>query len=446
MSRFTSRPRRKYIPAAIVVAGTGARVPGDPISLCPRADLAQSTCQRDDHASHGLGGHRAGGEISGDGRWVAFLADHDGQMDAWVTKDWQRNLSQPDTWQPERVGFNPSIRTLGFSADNAQVTVWTRGADGSRPEDVKLLAVATAGGELRDYLPGIAEVAWSHGGNQSVYHTTAPGDPLFVRDARGVTREIYVAPAGVHCHFPLWSADDAYIYFARGIPPGDWDIWRIRPSGEELERITFHDSQLSHPVLLDQHTLVYLAKDRQGSGPWLYALNIEQTGCPIDQLRTRALHIAVGKRRRGTSGCHRGRIELRYLARAARRHTAGKRRCEPDTVGLVGVGDRAVSAHGSQTIFFMFRSAPVDRASGRRQMAKVRNCGAMIAEPSRARLRFLRMAARLLLPSRMASRRSCTRWTLAGKGCMPCQVPPPARRSRLGARWALDRVRRTARW
>ena len=109
-----------------------------------------------------------------------------------------------------------------------------------------------------------------------MYHTTAPGDPLFVRDAAGATRRIYVAPAGIHCHFPLWSADDGYIYFARGVPPDDWDIWRIRPSGAGLQRLTVHDSRVSHPVLLDARTLVYLATDRQGSGPWLYALDVER--------------------------------------------------------------------------------------------------------------------------------------------------------------------------
>jgi Tol biopolymer transport system component len=214
-------------------------------------------------------------EISRDGRWVAFLADHDGHMDAWLTQVGSgsyRNLTRGD-----RTGLvNTSIRTLGFSADGSLVTVWTRIADGSHPEDIKLMAAPTAGGEPRDFLPGVAEVAWSHDGSQIVYHTTAPGDPLFVRDARGVTRRIYVAPSGVHCHFPLWSKDDAYIYFTRGIPPDAWDIWRIHPSGAGLERITFHDSQVSHPVLLDERTLVYLASDPQGSGPWLYALNVEQ--------------------------------------------------------------------------------------------------------------------------------------------------------------------------
>jgi Tol biopolymer transport system component len=214
-------------------------------------------------------------EISRDGRWASFLADHDGHMDAWLTQIGSgiyRNLTRGD--RIELV--NPSIRTLGFSADGSLITVWTRSSDGAHSEDIKLMATPTAGGELRDFLPGVAEVAWSHDGRQIVYHTTAPGDPLFVRDARGVTHRIYVGPSGAHCHFPLWSKDDAYIYFARGIPPDDWDIWRIHPSGAGLERITFHDSRVSHPVLLDERTLVYLATDPQGSGPWLYALNIEQ--------------------------------------------------------------------------------------------------------------------------------------------------------------------------
>jgi Tol biopolymer transport system component len=110
-----------------------------------------------------------------------------------------------------------------------------------------------------------------------VYHTTAPGDPLFVRESgKSGDRRIYVAPAGVHCHFPLWSPDDAFIYFVRGVPPDDWDVWRIQPSGAGLERLTNHNSRVAYPVMLDRHTLLYLATDADGSGPLIYALDVDQ--------------------------------------------------------------------------------------------------------------------------------------------------------------------------
>jgi dipeptidyl aminopeptidase/acylaminoacyl peptidase len=110
-----------------------------------------------------------------------------------------------------------------------------------------------------------------------VYHTTAPGDPLFVRGpGASQDRRIYVAPAGVHCHFPLWSPDGAFIYFLRGLPPDDWDVWRVRPSGAGLEQITAQRARMAYPVMLDPRTLVYLATDADGSGPWMYAVDVER--------------------------------------------------------------------------------------------------------------------------------------------------------------------------
>jgi Tol biopolymer transport system component len=214
--------------------------------------------------------------LSRDGRLVAFLAEGDGHTDVWsieVGSSQYRNLTAGRV--PELI--NPSIRTLGFFPDGKLVTVWSRKSDGSRPDDINILTVPAAGGELRSYLPGVAEVAWSSDGGRLVYHTTAPGDPLFVRDLRqSTTHQIYVAPAGVHCHFPVWSPDDAFIYFVRGVPPNDWDVWRIRPSGAGLERLTWHDSLVSHPVLLDRRTLLYLASDTQRAGPWLFAMDVDR--------------------------------------------------------------------------------------------------------------------------------------------------------------------------
>jgi Tol biopolymer transport system component len=212
--------------------------------------------------------------ISRDGRFVAFLADRDGHVDAWVTEigsNTYRNLTQGQVAQLS----NSSIRSVGFSPDGSQVTLWTRSADGSRPEDIQLMAVPVGGGALQLYLKQAAEVDWSPDASRLVFHTPAPGDPLFVREAQEPTaHQIYVAPSNIHCHFPIWSPDGKFIYFVRGEPPGNWDVWRLRPSGTGLERLTFHNTRVTYPVLLDAQTLMYLATEADGSGPWLYAMDV----------------------------------------------------------------------------------------------------------------------------------------------------------------------------
>jgi Tol biopolymer transport system component len=171
---------------------------------------------------------------------------------------------------------NAAVRTVAFSPDARYVTLWTRKGDGSRPDDVNVVGAPVTGGPLQPYLPDIAEFDWTGDGSRLVFHTTAPGDPLFVRDqGEAAGHQIYVAPPGFHCHFPTWSPDGDYVYFVRGTPStGVWDLWRLRPSGEELERLSVHNSRVSYPVLLDARTLVYLATDADGSGPWLYAMDV----------------------------------------------------------------------------------------------------------------------------------------------------------------------------
>ena len=140
--------------------------------------------------------------ISRDGTEVAFLADRDGQMDVWTTRIGSRtflNLTKGSL----RELVNASIRTLGFSPDGTLVSIWSRQGDGSKPEDINLLAAPPVGGPLRPYLAQAAEYDWSKDG-RIVYHSTAPGDPTFVRGSNErAARHLYTAPAGVHCHFPV---------------------------------------------------------------------------------------------------------------------------------------------------------------------------------------------------------------------------------------------------
>ena len=252
---------------AFLVVGPLRQVPGhlwiDPLA---RARILRLT---------DFAGTEQAAAISRDGRFAAFLAARDGHLDVWLTEigtNRYRNLTEGKFQQLQ----NPEIRTIDFSPDGSLVTFWAREGDGSRAQDVNVMAAPTAGGALQPYLPETAEFDWSSDSKRLVFHTTAPGDPLFVRAVTAATaQQIYVDAPGMHCHFLTWSPDGKFIYFVRGDPASaDWDIWRLRPSGAGLERLTFQHARVTYPVFLDARTLLYLATDADGSGPWLYVLDV----------------------------------------------------------------------------------------------------------------------------------------------------------------------------
>jgi Tol biopolymer transport system component len=215
--------------------------------------------------------------ISRDGKFVAFLANRDGHVDVWTTQVGTGQFHNL-THDVKRELVNPSLRTPGFSPDGALVTFWTRKPDPSPATDIGIWAVPILGGEPRPYLDGAAEFDWTSDGSRLVFHTPGPGDPMFVRDL-GQTptgRQIFAAPAGLHSHFLLWSIDQAFIYFVQGSLPEPMDIWRIKPTGGIPERITHHESRVSYPVFVNPRTLVYLATDATGAGPWLYSTDVER--------------------------------------------------------------------------------------------------------------------------------------------------------------------------
>ena len=86
---------------------------------------------------------------------------------------------------------------------------------------------------------------------------------------------MFVAGPGVHNHHLSWSPNGAYLYYAHGLPPDEMDIWRVPAEGGSPERITTHNSRVAYPVPLDDRTVVYTATAEDGTGPWLYSVNVD---------------------------------------------------------------------------------------------------------------------------------------------------------------------------
>ena len=206
--------------------------------------------------------------LSPDGKFATFLSDRDGPLDVWLTQVGSGrflNLTRESHMPTARP-----TRNIGFSGDGSQI--WFGGAPVGRMQIMPMM-----GGPPRPFLVDRAvEVVWSADGARMVYHTDAPGDPMFVADRTGVgARQIFVDPiVGGHNHHQAWSPDGRWIYFARGIQD-TWqmDLWRIAANGGQPERLTYHDAYVGFPTPTDDRNVLYIAKDHEGSGPWLWALD-----------------------------------------------------------------------------------------------------------------------------------------------------------------------------
>jgi Tol biopolymer transport system component len=209
--------------------------------------------------------------ISANGEFVAFLADRDGPFDAFVSQVGSgKFLNLTSARLPEL--FNEGVRNIGFSADASHT--WIRVADIASPASVAI--VPTHGGPFRPFLSTAVMAVWSPDGGRLAYHETTPGDPIYIANRNGGSpRRIFLAEAGVHCHYLTWSPDGRFLYFSHGVPPDEMDIWRIPSDSGPAERITRHNARVAYPVLLDDRTLLYTATADDGSGPWLYSMNVE---------------------------------------------------------------------------------------------------------------------------------------------------------------------------
>jgi dipeptidyl aminopeptidase/acylaminoacyl peptidase len=69
-------------------------------------------------------------------------------------------------------------------------------------------------------------------------------------------------------------------------------VWRIPADGGTAERITAHNSRVAYPVPLDERLLLYTATADDGTGPWLYAMDLKDR-VPQRATRTVEHYISI---------------------------------------------------------------------------------------------------------------------------------------------------------
>jgi len=210
-------------------------------------------------------------EISPDGRFIAFLSDRDGPFDIFLTQPGTGRFTNLTQGKYGQV-LEPT-RSTGFSGDGTQI--WLRGATSEERGAAPVRLMPILGGPPRPFVPAVS-VNWSPDGTKIVYHRS-DGDPIYVADSNGANeKQIFRDPnPGGHCHYPIWSPDGKWIYFVRGNPTtAEMDLWRIGPSGGTPQRITSRNVNMTNPVFIRLETILYVSPAEDGSGPWLYALDL----------------------------------------------------------------------------------------------------------------------------------------------------------------------------
>jgi Tol biopolymer transport system component len=221
-------------------------------------------------------GTEEGAEISPDGRFVAFKADRAGRVDLWVKQVGAGRFVNLTQDLPP-LSLPGIVRTFGFNGDGSEIW-FAEGNDSSAPK----WFVPLSGGTPHPFMgQGTAAPSWSPDDTRLAYFTNGHGDPISIADRTSAdARPLVVDTPGffagtMHNHNPAWSSDGQWVYFAHGPRLEEMNVWRVRPSGGTPEQLTALRAAANHLAPIDEHTVLYVARADDGSGPWLWSLDVD---------------------------------------------------------------------------------------------------------------------------------------------------------------------------
>ena len=212
-------------------------------------------------------GDEAQATLSPDGKFAAFLSDRNGPLDVWLTQVGSGGFTNltPDSHMPT---VRP-VRNIGFSGDGSQI--WFDGAPGPHADHGD-------DGRTAEAFPGdrAVEVAWSSDGARMVYHTDAPGDPMFVADRTASTPNRFLSIR--------WWEDTTIIRHGLPMVAGfilhaafkirrKWTCGGWPPAAGNRNASPITTRMWVSRSRSTIASVLYIAKDHEGSGPWLWSLD-----------------------------------------------------------------------------------------------------------------------------------------------------------------------------
>src|SRR5262249_23690585 len=101
---------------------------------------------------------------------------------------------------------------------------------------------------------------------------------IIVADADGSNESrILAARDNDHNHFVVFSPDSRWFYYAHADQSiTEYDIYRIPAAGGTPEALARLHTDVRDLTPIDNQWVLFVAHDNDGSGPWLWALDVDR--------------------------------------------------------------------------------------------------------------------------------------------------------------------------
>ena len=283
---------------------------------------------------------KTGAEISPDGKFVAFVADREGEFDIWLSQVGTGRFQEPHTRTFDPLTATGIIlRKLWLFWRRSGDLVQLVGRPGAEPK----MLMALMGGAPRAFLgEGNNAPAWSPDGTRLV---------VFQQPATVIRFLSPIAPAQTPDRILAPDAEGSARTTIRsghqtangstsctGSEPRTemtWMCGAFDPQAGSPEQLTKQHAAVNFLAPLDARTLLYVSRAEDRSGPWLWALDVERKVDTPGNLGPRAIHVGVSQSRRPARGRHGRQPHRQLVARAAARsaspmiRTLNPTRCRP---------------------------------------------------------------------------------------------------------------------